>query len=75
MTEIAKEFGCHRTTVCKYLKENGIKPTSHPDRLKIKPERFASLYNDGKSTSEIAEILNVSLPTVIKYLRKDGVMS
>ena len=70
-TEIATACSVSRQTVVNRLKEYGIflrsqsvKERFHPTKIQLK-----KMYK-GKSATEIAEIHNVSLPTVLSLMDK-----
>jgi len=76
--EIGEQLGCHRRTVCNYLKGFGIPVRSRSEAqggVIIFNEKYRSLFqrlyiNERLSIFEIAKQLNVSKSTIFKYLKK-----
>ena len=73
---IAKQLGCSKPTVSKYLRINKIRASYlRPAMLTVTPEAVAEmikLHNQGENLTSIAQKLKYSKPTVIKYLRLEG---
>lgn len=44
--ELAKEFGCHRATISKALKDNGIEVTNQCAKKKVLAEMIMQLYSE-----------------------------
>lgn len=71
--ELAKEFGCHRSTITAALRRNGIeishKATTKPELVK----RVIELYAEMKTPKEVGAIVGVNGDTVRKVLKENGV--
>jgi DNA-binding CsgD family transcriptional regulator len=68
--ELAAQFNCHRTTISAHLKRNGIQPSN---KIKLDTKLLVDLYENGNSAAQIAEILNISKMSVLRYLHANGV--
>ena len=71
--ELAKEFGCHRYTISKALKDNGIEVTNQCARKKVLAEMIMQLYSEWYRPQEIGEALGVSADTVRRILHDNNV--
>ena len=71
--ELAKEFGCHRATISKALKDNGIEVTNQCARKKVLAEMIMQLYSEWYRPQEIGEALGVSADTVRRILHDNNV--
>ena len=71
--ELAARFGCHRNSVSKHLKRNGVKmrlqPLSEGQILKA-----IELYESGLSLTKVSGLLEVCAGTVHARLRERGVI-
>jgi hypothetical protein len=73
MTELAKQFGIHRTTVTAILQRVGVEPR----RFRLTNEQVVEacrLYPEGWSLARLAERYEVSDMTVRRYLLLAGVV-
>ena len=71
--ELADEFGCHRGTISRHLKQQGIKVsnkvTDRPELL----ERVLQMYADGTHAKDIASKIGISPKSVSKILHDNDV--
>ena len=68
--EIVEKVGCSNTTVFRVLRSNGIK--ARGKRIPM-PDGVLESFNNGESVYSIANRLNVSRPTVIRWLSEAGI--
>lgn len=61
--KLAKEFGCHRYTISKALKDNGAEVTNQCAK-KVLAEMIMQKYSEWYKPQEIGEALGVSTDTV-----------
>lgn len=61
---LAKEYGCHRYTISKYLKEAGVEVTNRVARKDSLVGLILQLYSEWYKPSEIAKALGVSADSV-----------
>lgn len=71
--ELAKEFGCHRYTISKALKDNGIEVTNQCAKKKVLAEMIMQMYSEWYKPQEIGEALGVSADTVLRILHQNNV--
>lgn len=71
--ELAKEFGCHRATISKALKDNGIEVTNQCAKKKVLAEMIMQMYSEWYKPQEIGEALGVSADTVRRILHDNNV--
>ena len=71
--ELAKEFGCHRYTISKALKDNGIEVTNQCAKKKVLAEMIMQMYSEWYKPQEIGEALGVSADTVRRILHDNNV--
>jgi IS30 family transposase len=70
--QLAEKYGCHRTTVSKLLKENGVDVTV----AKMKDEdaaEAARLYESGLSLRDIEKKMRVCKTTISRALARAGI--
>lgn len=70
--EIAKVMGCSNYKVYTYLQENDLYLKRYEKVIAEREKKLRRLFNEGKSATEMAEILNLSLSTVTKALASYG---
>ena len=74
---IAKEFGCHNSSVYKALRRAGVEVRSVAGAMtalrKVEASEVAAMYERGHTAKEVAEFLGCSTPLVYKKLRSLGV--
>ena len=71
-TKLAKQFGVSEPAITKLLKKVGVqRPKVEP--LNGKQDIISSMYKVGKSSVEIAAVLNCSHTAILKVLKKNGV--
>ena len=71
--ELAKEYNCHRSTISRVLKDNGIEVTK---KISSKPaliEMILQMYSEWYKPQEIGEALGISAPTVLRILHQNKV--
>ena len=71
--ELAKEFGCHRYTISKALKDNGIEVSNQAAKKKVLAEMIMQMYSEWYKPQEIGEALGVSADTVRRILKQNDV--
>lgn len=71
--ELAKEFGCHRYTISRALKDNGIEVTNQCAKKKVLAEMIMQMYSEWYKPQEIGEALGVSADTVRRILHDNNV--
>jgi DNA-directed RNA polymerase specialized sigma24 family protein len=71
--ELAKEFGCHRATISRALKDNGIEVTNQCAKKKVLAEMIMQMYSEWYKPQEIGEALGVSADTVRRILKQNNV--
>ena len=75
--KIARELGVNHKTISYWCRKLGLKPnyTRRSTRSDLDKEinRIISLYEQGLSTKSIAEMFNVSPPTIYIRLKKAGI--
>jgi DNA-directed RNA polymerase specialized sigma24 family protein len=71
--ELAKEFGCHRATISRALKDNGIEVTNQCAKKKVLAEMIMQMYSEWYKPQEIGEALGVSADTVRRILHDNNV--
>ena len=70
--QLAKQFGCHRTTVSQHLKAKGIEMRNRP-LTQTQVDEIVRLYESGLSCAKVGKIINVDGETVHRRLRERGV--
>ena len=71
--ELAREFGCHRATISRALKDNGIEVTNQCAKKKVLAEMIMQMYSEWYKPQEIGEALGVSADTVRRILHDNNV--
>lgn len=71
--ELAKEYGCHRYTISKRLKEAGIEVSNRVARKESLVGLMLQLYSEWHKPAEIAEALGISVDSVRRCLKENGV--
>lgn len=71
--ELAKEFGCHRATISRALKDNGIEVTNQCAKKTVLAEMIMQMYSEWYKPQEIGEALGVSADTVRRILHENNV--
>ena len=71
--KLAKEFDCHRATISKVLKDNGIEVTNQCAKKKVLAEMIMQMYSEWYKPQEIGEALGVSADTVRRILHDNNV--
>lgn len=71
--ELAKEFGCHRSTITATLRRNGIE-VSHKATTKHElVKRVIELYAEMKTPKEVGAIVGITADTVRVILKENGI--
>ena len=68
--QLAREFGCHRSTISNALKSRGIEVTK---KSKLDVVDVATLYEQGHATQEIADKYNVGPQVILRCLKAEGI--
>lgn len=71
--ELAKAFGCHRSTISSVLRRNGVKVTTVKSEKIFDPVKVAELYKSGMKSKEIAEKYGVGEQTIRDSLKNQGI--
>lgn len=73
--ELSEKYGCHRITVVKILRRNGveIRPRDHA-RVRQDADAIIAGYQAGKSTYTLAAELGCDHSTIAKILKEHGVI-
>ena len=71
--ELAKEFDCHRATISRALKDNGIEATNQCAKKKVLAEMIMQMYSEWYKPQEIGEALGVSADTVRRILHENNI--
>jgi len=71
MMELARQYGCHRTTVTKKLVDAGVEIREKTPTEK-QMEEMVRLYTSGLSLARVGEQVGFSPNTVLRYLRERG---
>lgn len=71
--ELAKAFGCHRSTISAVLKRNGVTVTLVKSEKMFDPAEAVALYETGMKSKEIGKRFGVSEQTIRDCLKKRGV--
>ena len=71
--ELAKEFGCHRYTISKALKDNNVEVSNQVAKKKVLAEMIMQMYSEWYKPKEIGEALGVSPDTVRRILHRNNV--
>jgi DNA invertase Pin-like site-specific DNA recombinase len=74
LSMISIEYGLSRTTARRIMAEHGVDIEKHRRSSIIGSEsRILGLYKDGISAKKISEQLEISHPSVLKFLQRQGV--
>ncbi|MCR4753307.1 MAG: hypothetical protein K5837_02710 [Candidatus Saccharibacteria bacterium] len=71
--ELAKEFGCHRRTICDALKRNGVEVSHQASKKPELTKRIIELYAEYKTPKEIGTIVGIDYNAVCKVLKENGI--
>lgn len=71
--ELAEEFGCHRYTISKCLKEAGIEVTNRVARKESLVGLILQLYSEWYKPAEIGKALEISADSVRRCLKENGI--
>ena len=71
--ELAEEYGCHRYTISKHLKEAGIEVTNRVARKESLVGLILQLYSEWYKPAEIGEALGISADSVRRCLKENGI--
>ena len=71
--ELAEEYGCHRYTISKHLKEAGIEVTNRVARKESLVGLILQLYSEWYKPAEIGEALGISADPVRRCLKENGI--
>jgi DNA invertase Pin-like site-specific DNA recombinase len=70
---LAKQFGCHRTTVSNVLKKCGVNVTNRKAERKLNISDVVAMYEENHTSEKIAKKYEVSPQAVIRCLREQGI--
>ena len=71
--ELAAEYGCHRYTISKHLKEAGVDVSNRVARKESLVGLILQLYSEWYKPAEIAESLGISADSVRRCLKENGI--
>ena len=71
--ELAQEYGCHRYTISKHLKDVGIEVTNRVARKESLVGLILQLYSEWYKPAEIGEALGISADSVRRCLKENGI--
>ena len=71
--ELAAEYGCHRYTISKHLKEAGIEVTNRVARKESLVGLILQLYSEWYKPAEIGRALGISADSVRRCLKENGI--
>ena len=71
--KLAKDFGCHRSTISAVLRRNGVTVTLVKSEKMFDPAEAAALYEAGMKSKEIGKRFGVSEQTIRDCLKKQGI--
>ncbi len=73
-TELSEKYGCHRITVGKILKRNGVEIRPHiPSRAKRNDTAIVAGYLSGKSTYALAREYDCGRDTISRILKEHDI--
>jgi predicted DNA-binding protein (UPF0251 family) len=70
--ELAAKYSCHRTTISKHLKQNGVKVT-HCKMDNRQIEEAIRLYESGLSLKNVGKLLTIAETTIRETLIRAGI--
>ena len=76
LKEISEIYDCHKGTINRYFKKYNIKNTNYEVYEQYddtNDQEIIKLYNEGKSTVEIAKIFNCSATSIRSHLKHNGI--
>ena len=73
--ELAKEFGCHRRTICDALKRNGVEVSHQAAKKPELTKRIIELYAEYKTPKEIGAIIGIGAVPSARSSRRTESMS
>ena len=71
--ELARQYGCHRHTICDHLRKHGIEVTRNKIRSAEAVCQVIALYEQGNMIEDIANQYDVSQATINRLLHGNGV--
>ena len=71
--ELADEFGCHRGTISRHLKQQGITVSNKVTDRPALVERVLTMYTDGMHAKQIGAELGITPKSVSKILHDNDV--
>ena len=71
--DLAKEYGCHRYTISKHLKDAGVEVSNRVARKESLVGLILQLYSEWNKPSEIGKALGISADSVRRCLKENGV--
>lgn len=71
--DLAKEYGCHRYTISKHLKDAGIEVSNRVARKESLVGLILQLYSEWNKPSEIGKALGISADSVRRCLKENGI--
>ena len=69
---LAERYGCHRNTISRILKSNGVKLANTPT-AQATVDEIVRLYKAGLPMTQVSREVGVSAKTVFNYLRASGI--
>lgn len=71
--KLAEQFGCSKTTINKLLRQHGVEVTRAKAQARLNADAVVAMYDEMRTTEEIAECFHVHPQVVIRCLRANGV--
>lgn len=71
--KLAERFGCSKTTINKLLRQHGVEVTRAKAQARLNADAVVAMYDEMRTTEEIAECFHVHPQVVIRCLRANGV--
>ena len=71
--QLAEKYGCHRATVTRTLKKNGINVTTQKITEKADEKRIVDMYENMFNSGQIAKEFGVNPQVITNCLRANGV--
>lgn len=71
--ELAREFGCHRGTISRHLKQQGVKVSNKVTDRPALVERVLRMYDGGMKPKDIGAELGINARSVLNVLHEHNV--
>lgn len=71
--KLAEQFGCSKATINKLLRQQGVEVTKAKAQARLNANVVVAMYDEMRTTEEIAKCFHVHPQVVIRCLRANGV--